>query len=56
MREGGGDSATGGLTILLRRGIESVLIPYAKALAGEGFTFDPDLFTQRSQQETGKSE
>ena len=45
MREGGDNAATGGLTILLRRGIDSVLVPYAKALAGQGFTFDPDLFT-----------
>jgi hypothetical protein len=43
-----GDNATArGFPILLRRGIDSVLIPYAKALAGEGFTFDPDRFAER---------
>jgi hypothetical protein len=36
-----------GFPILLRRGIDSVLIPYAKSLAGEGFTFDPDRFAER---------
>jgi hypothetical protein len=47
MREGGGNSATGGLSVLLRRGIDSVLVPYAKALAGQGFTFDPVKFAER---------
>jgi hypothetical protein len=45
--ESGGDIATRGFPILLRRGIDSVLIPYAKSLAGEGFTFDPDRFAER---------
>lgn len=47
MRETGGDTIAGGFALLLRRGIDSILIPYAKALAGEGFTFDPDRFAAR---------
>jgi hypothetical protein len=43
----GGDSAPGGLTILLRRGIDTILVPYAKVLAGQGFTFDPNRFAER---------
>jgi hypothetical protein len=44
---GGNNATTRGFPILLRRGIDSVLIPYAKSLAGEGFTFDPDRFAER---------
>jgi hypothetical protein len=47
MRETGGDTSASGFPILLRRGIDSVLIPYAKSIAGEGFTFDPDRFAER---------
>jgi hypothetical protein len=42
-----GDTTTRGFPILLRRGLDSATIPYAKALAGEGFTFDPDRFAER---------
>ncbi len=45
--ESGGNIASRGLTVLLRRGIDTVLVPYAKALAGQGFTFDADLWAQR---------
>ena len=43
----GNNATTRGFPILLRRGLDSATIPYAKALAGEGFTFDPDLFAAR---------
>lgn len=46
-RATGNNATTRGFPILLRRGIDSVLIPYAKSLAGEGFTFDPDRFAER---------
>jgi hypothetical protein len=46
-RATGDNAATRGFPILLRRGIDSVLVPYAKSLAGEGFTFDPDRFAER---------
>jgi hypothetical protein len=55
MREGGGNSATGGLTILLRRGIDTVLVPYAKVPAGQNVTLESDHFGSRSCHGKGKT-
>jgi hypothetical protein len=55
MREGRDTTPTGGLSVLFRGGIDTVLVPYAKALAGQGDTFVPDLFARRSNLKAGKS-
>ena len=47
VRESGQQATPGGLSVLLRRGIDTVLVPYAKALAGEGYTFSIDRFVER---------